>query len=104
MRLRRDVDRLLKDEQVNQAAVARQMSLHVNRTAAHLACILSLGDNFYNDGVASVQDTMWTRAWSAVYLSFGPSLRVPWHPVFGNHDYGYGQTGLTAQVRREYIA
>lgn len=95
----RGAGRGLKDEQINQAAVARQMSLYVNRTGAAPACVLSLGDNFYDDGVASIEDTLWTQAWSSVYLSFGPSLRVPWHPVFGNHDYGYGQTGLSAQVR-----
>lgn len=86
---------------INQEAVARAMSVHANESAAAsspIQCVLSLGDNFYNNGVASVQDSLWEMAFRQVYMKYGSSLRVPWHPVFGNHDYGYGAAGLIAQV------
>jgi hypothetical protein len=35
--------------------------------------------------VASTSDSMWANAWRGVYLGpYGASLRVPWHPIFGN--------------------
>jgi len=27
---------------------------------------------------------------------------IPRYAVFGNHDYGYGQTGVEAQIERHY--
>lgn len=60
--------------------------------------MLALGDNFYDNGVASTDDALWEKAFRSVYMGYGPSLAVPWHPVFGNHDYGYGLAGLRAQV------
>ena len=35
-----------------------------------------------------------------VYFRDFPNLRIPFYPVFGNHDYGYGKTGLNAQIDR----
>ena len=61
--------------------------------------IIALGDNFYTNGVASITDTMWETHWKQVYLQYA-NLNIPWHPIFGNHDYGYGQTGVQAQLDR----
>lgn len=66
-----------------QQRVAGQMA----RTAADTACrfVVSVGDNFYSDGVASVDDPHWQRSYEAVYSA--PALQVPWYPILGNHDY-----------------
>jgi len=48
--------------------------------------ILALGDNFYPDGVSSIDDSQFETNWKQGYL-FYPSLRVPWHIILGNHDY-----------------
>lgn len=47
--------------------------------------IVSCGDNFQIQGVASVQDPLWMKNFENVYTNL--SLQVDWFPVFGNHDY-----------------
>lgn len=47
--------------------------------------ILSCGDNFQVNGVASVNDPLWFTNFESIYTH--PSLLVDWHPVLGNHDY-----------------
>jgi tartrate-resistant acid phosphatase type 5 len=47
--------------------------------------IVSCGDNFQVQGVASVQDPLWLSNFEYVYKD--PSLQVDWYPVLGNHDY-----------------
>lgn len=49
------------------------------------ACVISLGDNFYEDGVKSVTDERWQKSFERVYTA--KSLQVPWYAVLGNHDY-----------------
>ncbi len=58
---------------------------------AHLAesfrpqFIVSVGDNFYDDGVASIDDSHWQQSYERVYSA--ASLQVPWYITLGNHDY-----------------
>lgn len=47
--------------------------------------ILTTGDNFYPNGVASTQDPYWVSSFENIYKGFG--LFVPWYAVLGNHDY-----------------
>ena len=47
--------------------------------------IATTGDNFYDNGVASVSDPYWQTSFEQVY--HGPHLFIDWHPVLGNHDY-----------------
>jgi acid phosphatase len=47
--------------------------------------IISVGDNFYENGVASVDDPQWQTSFEKVYSA--PSLQVPWRVILGNHDY-----------------
>jgi acid phosphatase len=67
----------------DQAAVAAQMGVAAQVAGAKF--VISVGDNFYEDGVASVTDPQWQSSFENVYTA--PSLQVPWHAVLGNHDY-----------------
>jgi acid phosphatase len=64
-------------------AVAGQMEHVASDTAVQF--VISTGDNFYNDGVSSADDPLWSEAFENVYT--GPGLDVPWFPVLGNHDH-----------------
>ena len=46
---------------------------------------LSLGDNFYEDGVAGTDDPQWRSSFEDIYDA--PSLQSPWRVILGNHDY-----------------
>jgi tartrate-resistant acid phosphatase type 5 len=47
--------------------------------------IISVGDNFYENGVQSVEDPHWQESFEEVYRV--PALQIPWHCILGNHDY-----------------
>lgn len=47
--------------------------------------IATTGDNFYDNGIASVQDPYWRTSFEDIYHQ--PHLFVNWYPVLGNHDY-----------------
>ena len=47
-----------------------------------------LGDNFYDNGVTSIEDPLWQAYYKSIYTS--PSTEVPWYVVLGNHDYYSG--------------
>ena len=67
----------------DQSDVAAQMAVAAKAVAAKF--IISVGDNFYEDGVSSVDDPQWQTSFEKVYSA--PSLQVPWHVALGNHDY-----------------
>lgn len=67
----------------HQSAVAAQMGDSAERLRARF--VLSVGDNFYEDGVTSVSDPAWRTSFEDIYVA--PSLQVPWHVALGNHDY-----------------
>jgi len=79
----------------NQGDVAARMG----QTAALIGArfVISVGDNFYEDGVASVDDPQWRTSFEDVYRA--PSLQVPWRVALGNHDY-HGDT----QAQIDYSA
>ncbi len=54
-------------------------------TKNHAIFILSMGDNFYPDGVISTADPQWNKSFEDIYTAY--SLNVPWYTAFGNHDY-----------------
>ncbi len=47
--------------------------------------IISVGDNFYENGVQSVDDPHWRASFEDVYRD--PALQLPWYCILGNHDY-----------------
>lgn len=67
----------------HQGDVAEQMG----RTAQDINSrfVVSVGDNFYENGVESVSDSQWKSSFEDVYTA--PSLQTPWYVVLGNHDY-----------------
>ena len=67
----------------DQADVAREMGVVAKKIDAQF--ILAVGDNFYEDGVASVDDPQWQSSFEQVYTA--ESLQVPWYAILGNHDY-----------------
>lgn len=67
----------------NQLEVAKQMARVAQETKPQF--VISTGDNFYDKGVLSVEDSHWKESFEAVYSD--PSLQVPWYAVLGNHDH-----------------
>ena len=47
--------------------------------------IISVGDNFYENGVQSIHDPHWQKSFEEVYRD--PALQIPWYCILGNHDY-----------------
>jgi acid phosphatase len=71
--------------QTDQVQVAAQMAKAAKDADARF--VISVGDNFYENGVTSTEDEHWRNSFEDVYGA--PSLQVPWHVILGNHDY-YG--------------
>ncbi|BBN07961.1 tartrate-resistant acid phosphatase type 5 [Marchantia polymorpha subsp. ruderalis] len=67
----------------NQSVVASQMG-QVG-TMLGISFVISTGDNFYNTGLAGVDDIQFTTSFTNIYTS--PSLQTRWYAVLGNHDY-----------------
>jgi tartrate-resistant acid phosphatase type 5 len=47
--------------------------------------VLLLGDNFYLEGVSSLEDPLWRERFEDAFA--GAKLQVPFYAVLGNHDY-----------------
>lgn len=67
----------------DQCEVAEQMGVVAQNIGARF--VISVGDNFYENGVTSLADDHWQKSFENVYTA--PSLQVPWHVILGNHDY-----------------
>jgi acid phosphatase len=72
-----------RNGEADQREVAAQMGTTAKDITAKF--IISVGDNFYEDGVASVDDPQWHTSFEDVYTA--PSLQVPWRAILGDHDY-----------------
>jgi tartrate-resistant acid phosphatase type 5 len=80
-----------RDGQSHQREVAQQMG----RSAASIGSrfVISVGDNFYEDGVTAVIDPQWRTSFEDIYSD--PALMTKWHVILGNHDY---QGNVDAQL------
>lgn len=67
----------------HQKAVADQMG--ITAVTAGVDFVISVGDNFYPNGVQSVQDPQWRTSFENVYNSV--NLHEDWIVALGNHDY-----------------
>lgn len=63
-----------------------QVGEAMRQTCAVSGCdfVLMLGDNIYDDGVSSLEDTQWQTKFEEPYRG----LDVPFYVALGNHDYG----------------
>lgn len=77
----------------------RDVAIRMGESAKELGArfVISVGDNFYEDGVTSADDPAWQKSFEAVYDA--PSLQVLWWVALGNHDY-HGN----AQAQLDYSA
>lgn len=66
-----------------QRDVAKWMDIAVYQLDADF--IVTTGDNFYDNGIASVDDPYWQTSFEDVY--YQPHLFVDWYATLGNHDY-----------------
>jgi len=80
-----------------QFEVARALKQH----CASKGCdfILLLGDNIYEVGVSSVNDSQFEAKFELPYKD----IPVPFHVVLGNHDYGSGGVGLELKKGRYQV-
>lgn len=83
-----DVDLLIigdwgRNGHFSQRSVAKWMDIASHLLDAEM--IVTTGDNFYDNGIASVDDPFWISSFESIYD--GPNLFVDWHPTLGNHDY-----------------
>ncbi|HEY0789622.1 MAG TPA: tartrate-resistant acid phosphatase type 5 family protein [Chthoniobacterales bacterium] len=67
----------------HQRGVAAEMARVAGRRRDRF--VISVGDNFYEDGVTSTEDRQWQTSFEKVYAA--SSLQVPWYCILGNHDY-----------------
>jgi tartrate-resistant acid phosphatase type 5 len=67
----------------SQKDAAKAMAKRARETPIDL--MLTVGDNFYPRGVASVDDPHWKKSFEDVYTD--PALQVPFYPSLGNHDW-----------------
>jgi predicted MPP superfamily phosphohydrolase len=72
-----------RNGEFHQKDVADAMSKEAS--VSHASFVLSMGDNFYPDGVISTTDPQWNTSFENIYTSY--SLNIPWYTCFGNHDY-----------------
>jgi hypothetical protein len=63
--------------------------------AFHPQFILSVGDQFYDDGLYNKQDPQFKNKYTNRFNSY--SVNVPWYPTLGNHDYYFSPD---AQLQR----
>lgn len=72
-----------REGQHSQRKVAKALSSVI---PDHTASVISVGDNFYDDGVANTEDPLFNRSFEHVY-HHSNVRHLPWHLVLGNHDY-----------------
>lgn len=66
-------------------------------------CVIAAGDIHHFNGVASVNDPLWTTNYEQIYSR--PELMIDWFPVLGNHEYrGNTQAVLDyGQISRRWM-
>lgn len=68
---------------LSQTDIANQMIIQSNIFKPNF--IITVGDNFYEDGVESVNDNHWDSSFNNIYK--GLTSKYNWYVSLGNHDY-----------------
>lgn len=65
----------------------KEVAFQMGRAATTIESgfVVSVGDNFYPNGVQSTQDYSWIASFENVYTAY--SLQNPWYVALGNHDH-----------------
>jgi acid phosphatase len=65
----------------------REVALQMGKAAKKFGSrhVISVGDNFYENGVQSASDPQWRSSFDEIYAA--QSLQIPWYVALGNHDY-----------------
>ncbi|CAK9148657.1 unnamed protein product [Ilex paraguariensis] len=80
----------------NQSEVAIQMGVIGEKL--DIDFVISTGDNFYEDGLKSINDPAFSDSFTTIYTA--KSLQRKWYNVLGNHDYrGNVEAQLSAVLR-----
>lgn len=79
----------------------RRVALLMNEKARNdsLHFVITLGDNFYNKGVTSVDDIQWREKFEDMYNL--PYLNVPFYPALGNHDHRNGNARYQVEYSKK---
>lgn len=81
----------------NQSQVAFQMGRIGEKL--DIDFVVSTGDNFYDNGLVSEQDTAFEESFTKIYTA--KSLQKQWYSVLGNHDYrGNAEAQLSPLLRK----
>jgi tartrate-resistant acid phosphatase type 5 len=67
----------------NQIPVANEMIRQSKLN--NLSLIVTVGDNFYEDGVTGLDDEHWKLSYEDIYKEL--TKKYPWYVSLGNHDY-----------------
>ncbi|GAA4335517.1 metallophosphoesterase [Mucilaginibacter gynuensis] len=86
-----------RNGEYDQTEVAKQMGIWGANNPNNF--VISVGDNFYPNGVISEQDPLFHYSFENIYTAH--SLQCDWHVVMGNHDY-HGDPD--AQVRYSKVS
>jgi tartrate-resistant acid phosphatase type 5 len=65
----------------------KEVATQMGKAAASIDAqfVISVGDNFYPNGVQSTRDYSWIASYESVYTDY--SLQNDWFVALGNHDY-----------------
>lgn len=69
------------------ASHQKDVAVAMGRRGAHRSSrfVVTVGDNFYDNGVQSADDPQWQSSFENIYTA--RSLQTPWFATLGNHDY-----------------
>ncbi len=65
----------------------KDVAVQMSKAAATIDAefVISVGDNFYPNGVRSTQDPQWKASFEDIYFNY--NLQTDWYVALGNHDY-----------------
>jgi tartrate-resistant acid phosphatase type 5 len=65
----------------------KEVAVQMGKAAATIESdfVISVGDNFYPNGVRSTKDYSWIASYENIYTAY--SLQNDWYVALGNHDY-----------------